>query len=85
MLQRFAEEKNATRAQIALAWMLKKYDFLVPIPGMRREEREREDLGSSEVELDAEELAALEKALSEIKIHGNRTDEDIAKLRYMDR
>lgn len=51
---------------------------------MRREERVRENLGSADVELTAEELAELEKALSEIEIHGNRTDEDIAKLRYMD-
>lgn len=83
MLQNFAEQKNATRAQIALAWMLHKNDFIVPIPGMRKEERVRENLGSANVELTSEELAALEKALSEIEIHGNRTDEDIAKLRYM--
>ena len=84
LLQKFANEKNAASAQIALAWMLHKYDFLVPIPGMRKEERVRENLGSADVELTSEELAALEKALSEIEIHGNRTDEDIAKLRYMD-
>ena len=64
--------------------MLHKYDHIVPIPGMRREERVRENLGPADVELTAEELAELEKALSEIEIHGNRTDEDIAKLRYMD-
>ena len=84
MLQKFANEKNATSAQIALAWLLHKNDFIVPIPGMRKEERVRENLGSADMELTAEELAALEKALSEIEIHGNRTDEDIAKLRYMD-
>lgn len=84
MLQKFANEKNASSAQIALAWLLHKFDFLVPIPGMRKEERVRENLGSADVNLTAEELAAIEKALSEIEIHGNRTDEDIAKLRYMD-
>ncbi len=78
MLQKFANEKNATSAQIALAWLLHKNDFIVPIPGMRKEERVRENLGSAEVELTAAELAAIEKALSEIEIHGNRTDEDIA-------
>lgn len=64
--------------------MLHKNDFIVPIPGMRKEERVHENLGSANVELTSEELAALEKALSEIEIHGNRTDEDISKLRYMD-
>ena len=84
MLQRFAEKKDASLAQIALAWLLHKKEFIVPIPGMRREERVRENLGSAEVKFTEDELAALEKALSEIEIHGNRTDEDIAKLRYMD-
>ncbi len=84
MLQKFAGEKNASLAQIALAWLLRKKEFIVPIPGMRREERVRENLGSADVELTEEELAAIERALSKIEIHGNRTDEDIAKLRYMD-
>lgn len=51
---------------------------------MRKEERVRENLGFADVELTSEELAALGKALSAIEIHGNRTDEDIAKLRDMD-
>ncbi|MDE7231061.1 MAG: aldo/keto reductase [Oscillospiraceae bacterium] len=84
MLRKFADEKNATSAQIALAWMLNKYEHIVPIPGMRKEERVRENLGSAEIQLSKQELAMLEKSLSEIKIYGNRTDEDIAKLRYMD-
>lgn len=84
MLQEFADRKNATKAQIALAWMLHKNDHIVPIPGMRKEERVRENLNSADVNLSTEELAAIEKPLSEIEIHGNRTDEDIAKLRYMD-
>ncbi len=74
MLQRFAEEKGASPAQIALAWMLHKSDYIVPIPGMRREERVRENLGSADVKFTEDELAALEKALSEINIHGNRTE-----------
>ena len=51
LLHGFAREKGATPAQIALAWMLHKWKFLVPIPGMRREERIRENLGASEVVL----------------------------------
>ena len=47
MLQRFAEQKHATPAQISLAWMLHKYSFVVPIPGMRKEERLKENFGAA--------------------------------------
>ena len=47
---------------------------------MRKEERVRENLGAADIELTDEEFDALEKALDNIPIHGNRTDEDIAKL-----
>lgn len=84
MLHQFAESKNATPAQIALAWMLHKKDFIVPIPGMRTESRIGENLGSADVKLTEQEFGALESALSEITIYGNRTDEDIMKLKDMD-
>ncbi len=80
LLHEFANRKGCTPAQISLAWMLKKKDFIVPIPGMRKEERVRENLGAADIELTDEEFDALEKALDNIPIHGNRTDEDIAKL-----
>ena len=83
LLSRFGEEKSATPAQIALAWMLHKWDFLVPIPGMRTESRIRENLGAAEVSLTEEEFRRIEAQLSRITIHGNRTDEDIAKLKDM--
>ena len=47
MLQEFAEQKHATPAQISLAWMLHKYSFVVPIPGMRKEERLKENFGAA--------------------------------------
>ena len=81
MLQEFAEQKHATPAQISLAWMLHKYSFVVPIPGMRKEERLKENFGAAEITLTEKEFDEIEKALSNITIHGNRTDEDIAKLR----
>lgn len=81
MLQRFAEQKHATPAQISLAWMLHKYSFVVPIPGMRKEERLKENFGAAEIGLTDNEFNEIEKALSNIVIHGNRTDEDIARLR----
>ena len=81
MLQEFAEQKHATLAQISLAWMLHKYSFVVPIPGMRKEERLKENFGAAEITLTEKEFDKIEKALSNITIYGNRTDEDIAKLK----
>ena len=80
----FAKEKGATPAQISLAWMLHKKDFIVPIPGSRRIERIEENLGAADVDLTHEEFARIEAELAKIEMHGNRTDEDIARLRHMD-
>ena len=84
LLTGFAREKRATPAQVSLAWMLHKKDFIVPIPGSRRPERIEENLGAADVELTEEEFARIEAELANITIHGNRTDEDIAKLRPLD-
>lgn len=81
LIKAFAEAKNATPAQISLAWMLHKYNFIVPIPGSRKLDRIEENLGAAEVVLSDEEFNKIETELSKIEIHGNRTDEDIAKLR----
>ena len=83
LLNKVATEKNATPAQISLAWMLHKKDFIVPIPGMRRDERIIENLGAADVELTDNEFKQIEAELSKIEIHGNRTDADIAKLKDM--
>jgi len=83
LLNKVAAEKNATPAQISLAWMLHKKDFIVPIPGMRRDERIIENLGAADVELTDNEFKQIEAELSKIEIHGNRTDADIAKLKDM--
>lgn len=79
----FAESKSVTPAQLSLAWMLHKKSFIVPIPGMRRIERIRENLGAAEVVLTDTEFTRIEAELAKITIYGNRTDEDIAKLRQM--
>lgn len=81
MLNVFAERKGATPAQISLAWMLHKNDFIVPIPGMRTTERLSENLGAADVVLSENEYESLELELAQITIHGNRTDEDIANFR----
>ena len=80
LLSTFAQSKKATPAQISLAWMLHKKDFIVPIPGMHRLERIEGNLGAADADLTEEEFKCIEAELSRIEIHGNRTDEDIAKL-----
>jgi aryl-alcohol dehydrogenase-like predicted oxidoreductase len=83
LINQFAALKNATPAQISLAWMLHKKDFIVPIPGSRKPERIEENLAAADVHLTDAEYAAIEAALEKIEIHGNRRDEDIAKLRFL--
>lgn len=83
LLQSMAREKGATPAQISLAWMLHKKDFIVPIPGMRKKERMEENFGADGVTLTAREYEMLERSLADITLYGNRTDKDIAKLRTM--
>ncbi len=77
LLHRFAAEKNATPAQVSLAWMLCKKEFIVPIPGSRKIERVTENLGAADVELTTDEFNQIEAELAKIEIYGNRTDEDI--------
>lgn len=72
VLERFAIEKHASKAQISLAWMLKKYPNVVPIPGSKNQERILENLGSWNVELNSEEFQALESALNACAVHGHR-------------
>lgn len=83
LIKQFAAEKKASPAQISLAWMLHKQDFIVPIPGSRKPERIQENLGAADVMLTEEEFTSIEAELAKIEIHGNRTDEDIAKLRSL--
>lgn len=72
MLKDFAEKKNATPAQISLAWMLHKYPNVVPIPGSKNKERIVENLNASQVELTDDEFKALEAALNQHKVYGHR-------------
>ena len=72
LLGRYAQEKNATKAQISLSWMLHKYPNVVPIPGSKNQERILENLAAWNVRLTDSEFAALEAALSRIPVHGHR-------------
>ncbi len=66
MLRDVAEKKNATPAQISLAWMLCKKPYIVPIPGTRKTERLTENLNAVQVQLSAAEVAALDEILERI-------------------
>lgn len=68
LLHHMAETKDATPAQISMAWMLCKKPWIVPIPGTRKQERLVENAGAAEVKLSAEEVTALDNALDHIKM-----------------
>ena len=68
LLQKLAEQNNATPAQISLAWMLCKKPYIVPIPGTRKLSRLLENAGAADVTLSAKEVSAIDKALSVMEI-----------------
>ena len=68
LLHQLAQEKQATPAQISLAWMLCKKPYIVPIPGTRKLSRLTENAGAADVILSAEEVAAIDKALDGMKM-----------------
>lgn len=72
LLGKYAEKKQATSAQISLAWMLHKYPNVIPIPGSKNKERIIENLDASKVELTNEEFTALEEALNQCRVYGHR-------------
>ncbi len=72
LLREYADRKEATPAQISLAWMLHKYPNVVPIPGSKNKERIIENLDSSKVNLGEEEFSSLEEALNRCKVYGHR-------------
>jgi aryl-alcohol dehydrogenase-like predicted oxidoreductase len=79
LLKRIADEKNATPAQIALAWLLARKPWIVPIPGTTKLNRLEENLAAADVELTERDLAEIKTALSEIDIEGERYPEHLLK------
>ncbi len=75
LLTRFAATKNATPAQIALAWLLAKKPFIVSIPGTRNIEHLRENFGAVNVQLTAADSSALDADFSKLTVHGGRMNE----------
>jgi aryl-alcohol dehydrogenase-like predicted oxidoreductase len=72
LLKRIASEKQATPAQIALAWLLAQKPWIVPIPGTTKLHRLEENLAADEVQLTANDLDAIERAAAEIEVEGER-------------
>ena len=72
LVKKLADKKGATPAQISMAWMLKKYPNVVPIPGSKNKERIVENLNAHKVSLTDEELAEFEKELNKLKVYGHR-------------
>lgn len=76
LLREIGERKNATPAQIALAWLLAQKPWIVPIPGTRKLERLDENLGAAEVELTSEDLREIDDAAAKIAVQGARYSEE---------
>jgi len=72
VISSFAKQKKTTPAQIALAWLLAKKPWIVPIPGTTKLERLEENLGAAVIELTTGDVLALEEASSKIKLEGAR-------------
>jgi aryl-alcohol dehydrogenase-like predicted oxidoreductase len=80
VIRAFAEKKKATPAQIALAWLLAKRPWIVPIPGTTKLARQEENLGALNVELTPNDMRDLEDASSKVKLEGERYSPFHAKL-----
>ena len=80
LLAKFAEQKKATSAQVALAWLLARKPWIVPIPGTTKLHRLRENIGAASVQLTPEDLREIESAASKITVQGARYPEHLQKL-----
>jgi aryl-alcohol dehydrogenase-like predicted oxidoreductase len=80
LLVQFAQRKEATPAQIALAWLLAQKPWIVPIPGTTKLHRLYENLGAAAIELSSEELHEISTASSKIRVQGDRYSAGSAKL-----
>ncbi|KWV60129.1 aldehyde oxidase [Bradyrhizobium macuxiense] len=80
LLGQVAASKNATSAQIALAWLLAQKPWIVPIPGTTKLHRLEENIGAARVELTSADLAELDKALGAIEVQGERYPEHLQRM-----
>ena len=80
LIDKVAERKNATPAQLALAWVLAQKPWIVPIPGTTKLHRLQENIGAIEVELTPDDLREIDSATSQINVQGARYPEHLQKL-----
>jgi aryl-alcohol dehydrogenase-like predicted oxidoreductase len=80
LIGKFAQQKKATPAQVALAWLLAQKPWIVPIPGTTKLHRLEENIGAAAVELTSEDIRQLDSATSKIPVQGARYPEEIQKL-----
>ncbi|HEX5888635.1 MAG TPA: aldo/keto reductase [Pyrinomonadaceae bacterium] len=80
LLQSIGERKNATPAQIALAWLLAQKPWIVPIPGTTKLSRLEENIGAAGVELTSQDLSEIESAASKITVQGERYPESMERM-----
>ena len=80
LLGEIAKRKNATPAQIALAWLLAQKPWIVPIPGTTKLKRLEENVGAVEIELTRDDLREIESAASQIEVQGARYPEHLEQL-----
>lgn len=80
LIGKIGEQKGATPAQIALAWLLARKPWIVPIPGTRRLERLDENIGAAAVDLTADDLLEIESAASRITVQGARYPEHLERM-----
>ncbi len=80
LLARIGEQKGATPAQIALAWLLAQKPWIVPVPGSRKLERLDENIGALAVKLTPDDLREIKRAVSTIMVQGDRYPEDLRQM-----
>ena len=80
LVKRIADEKQATPAQIALAWLLAQKPWIVPIPGTSKVRRMEENLGAADLELTADDLRKIDAALAQITVSGDRYPDDLQRM-----
>jgi aryl-alcohol dehydrogenase-like predicted oxidoreductase len=79
MLRRIADATDATPAQIAIAWLLTRKPWIVPIPGTRKQHRLEENIGAAALELSADDLREIDLAAENLTIQGDRYPEHLEK------
>jgi aryl-alcohol dehydrogenase-like predicted oxidoreductase len=80
LLGKIAAEKEATRSQVALAWLLAQKPWIVPIPGTTKLHRLEENLKGAEIQLSAAEITAISRAFSGVEVTGERYPPEMQKL-----